>query len=193
MQEIKTQSAITKTLVIGLAMFLLPLFSYAQTKPMPIIHGKTLDGNTVSLPAASGKPVVLVFGFAHSAKDEGESWGKELIAIRRERNDFDFFQVATLSGAPRFTYGLITRAIRSSVPSAYYPHMLLLTESDKVWRDLLDVTDEGSAYVVLCSPTGEVQWRSRGAGEAQFSALRAELRKDDAGHGLPLGGSDVNH
>lgn len=192
MRTIQTQSAVPKTIIVGLAMFLLPLFSYAQTKPMPIINATTLEGKTITLPVASGKPIVLVFGFAHSAKEEGETWGRELIAMHKERSDFDFFQVATLSGAPRFTYSLITRAIRASVPSAYYPHMLLLTANDKAWRDLLDVTDVGSAYVVLCSPTGEVQWRSRGAGQAQFQALRAQLRKSNAVDRLALGGLDVD-
>jgi hypothetical protein len=87
---------------------------------MPAIQAMTLSGNTVDLPAAtSGKPLVLVFGFTRSAKGEGETRGEELVEIQKERNDFNFFQVATLSQAPRFMHGLIPRAIRASVPAAY--------------------------------------------------------------------------
>lgn len=152
-----------------------------QSRPMPVLQATTLSGNTVDLPAAtSGKPVVLVFGFTRSARDEGENWGKELVEMQKERNDFNFFQVATLSEAPHFMHGLITRAIRASVPVAYYPHMLLLKQDDKVWRDLLHARNDGSAYVVLCSPAGEIQWQTQGAGQVQFEALRSELSSYDA-------------
>jgi hypothetical protein len=157
----------------------LPFFCFAQTKPIPVIDAKTLNGETVNLPeTASGKPLVLVFGFGRSSKSEGETWGKELVSMYLGRNNFDFYQVAILDGAPRFTHGLITRAIRAAVPTAYYSHMLLLTENAKAWRNVLDVTDDESTYVVLCSPTGEIQWQTRGAGQAQFDALRAQLHKD---------------
>ena len=182
MQTIQNGSTLANTArtVVGfIAFLLLPSLCSAQTRPMPPINAKTLNGEIVNLPNnASGKPVVLVFGFARSAKDSGETWGKQLIEMQQERNNFNFFQVATLSGAPRFTYGLITHAIRASVPSAYYSHMLLLTANDKAWRDLLNATDDGSAYVVLCSATGEIQWQTRVTGQAQFDALRAQLQKD---------------
>ena len=45
-----------------------PARSYAQAQAMPPIHGKTLNGEHLSLPLkAGGRPTVLVFGFARSA------------------------------------------------------------------------------------------------------------------------------
>ena len=161
------------------ALFLLPLLCSAEARLMPSIDAKALSGKTVRLPSnTGGRPVVLIFGFARSAKSESETWGKSLLEMQRERNNFDFYQVAMLSGAPRFTHGLIESAIRASVPEAYHPHMLLLTENGKAWRDLLDVTGEASAYVVLCNPAGEIQWQTRGAGPAQLDAMRAQLRRE---------------
>lgn len=164
--------------LIGLVLFAAPLTCGAQARSMPVLVAKTLNGQTVDLPStADGKPIVLVFGFGRSSKNDGETWGKELVSMYLEKRDFDFYQIAMLDGAPRFTHGLITRAIRASVPSAYYSHMLVLTDNGKAWRDVLDVADEESTYVVLCSPAGEIQWETRGTGPAQFDALRAHLRK----------------
>ena len=143
---------------------------------MPRVDATALSGEAVSLPRqASKRPIVLVFGFSRSAKGEGEVWGKELLALQREKEDFEFFQVAPLSGAPRFTHRLIARAMRASVPASFYPHVILMKGSDQAWRSLLHVRDEGSAYLVLCSSSGEVQWQTRGAGQEQFAALRARL------------------
>ncbi len=162
-----------------LLLFMLPILCFAGAKPMPAIDARTLSGETVKLPGTTaGKPVVLVFGFARSAKNEGEIWGKSLLEMQRERNNFNFFQVAMLSGAPRITHSFIRSAIRASVPPAYRPHMLLITENGKAWRDLLEVTDDGSAYVVLCNPAGEIQWQTKGAGQAQLDALRGQLHKE---------------
>lgn len=173
------RASVHRAAVFLFAWLLLPLLCSAGTRPMPVINAKTLSGETVRLPgSATEKPVVLVFGFARSAKDQGEVWGKGLLEMQRERNNFNFFQVAVLSGAPRLTRGLIRGAIRASVPSSYHPHMLLVTENGKEWRDLLDVTDDGSAYVVLCSPAGEIQWKAKGAGQAQLDALRAQLSRN---------------
>ncbi len=168
-----------RTAVLGTLLLASPSFCFAEAKPMPVINAKTLSGEAVRLPGtASGQVIVLVFGFTRSAKGEGEAWGKGLIEMQRERNNFNFFQIAMLSGAPRFTHGIITRAMRASVPAAYQPHMLLLTENGKQWRDLLDVTDDRAAYVVLCNPAGEIEWKTKGASKAQMDALRAQLHRD---------------
>lgn len=148
----------------------------AQLQKMPAVHGKTLNGDHLSLPLkAGGRPTVLVFGFARSAKEQGKAWGMELLAWQEKDNGFDFYQVAVLDGAPRFTHGLITRAIRAEVPRAYHSHTLLLTGGDKRWKQVLDVTDESKAYIVLCSPSGTIQWKSRGSGKEQFLALKEQL------------------
>ena len=175
--RLQVASFVRKAFVV-LGLLGLPCSCLAQTKSIPVIDAKTLNGEAVNLPGStSGKPVVLVFGFGRSSKDEGETWGKELVSLYLERNSFDFYQVALLDGAPRFTHGLITRAIRAAVPPAYYSHMLLLTENSKAWKGVLDVTDEKSTYIVLCSSSGEIEWQTRGVGQPQFDALRTQLQK----------------
>ena len=158
---------------------MLPIVGSAQKSPVPAIDGKTLSGEAVRLlDGKSDKPVVLIFGFGRSAKDQGVTWGKELVTLQQEKADFDFYQVTTLAGAPRFARGFITRAIRAEVPEAYHSHFLLLPDDARRWRELLKVTDEGSAYVALCSPTGELKWRAQGVGREQMDALRAKLRSE---------------
>lgn len=172
----------SRLLKILLCLVLLPYanVSFAETQRLPAMDAKTLSGEKITLPGGyDGKPVVLVFGFARAARTESETWGKELINLEQKHANFRFFQVAMLSGAPRFTHGLITKALRASVPSTYYDHMLLVTDNANKWRDVLDVTDDGSAYVVLCSPRGEIQWQAKGAGPAQMDALRARLGKSN--------------
>jgi hypothetical protein len=158
------------------AWLLFPFLGHAQVTQMPESQGKTLSGDTLRLPAdANGKPVVLVFGFARSSKDQGVAWGRQLVALARQKDDFDFYQVAMLSRAPKFTRGMIALAIRAEVPPAYYSHTLLLTSGEREWRKLLGVKEEDAAYVAICSPSGEIQWQTKGVGEAQFAALRAHL------------------
>jgi hypothetical protein len=179
-QNQELAALVVKKTAFILALLLFPLLCHAQVMQMPESQGKTLSGETLSLPAdASGRPVVLVFGFAKSSKEQGVAWGQQLAALARQNNDFDFYQVAMLSRAPRFTRGLITLAIRADVPPAFYSHTLLLTSGEKQWRKLLNVKQESAAYVAICSPSGAIQWQTKGVGEEQFAVMRAHLHADE--------------
>jgi hypothetical protein len=146
---------------------------------MPSLEGKTLAGQTIKLPRdTEGKPLVLVFGFERSAKDQALVWGKKLAEWQKQKDDFAFYNVAMLSGAPRFTHGLITRAIRASVPAAGHAHMLLSSTKDDAWRSALNVRNDNIAYVVLCDGDGRINWQTKGAGKEQFDSLLAHLRED---------------
>lgn len=118
----------------------------------------------------------MFFGFARSAKDQGVVWGKELLTLQQQNSDFDFYLVAVLDGAPKFTHGLITKAIRVEVHTAYYSNTLLIPSGKKVWKKTLSVAEIGEAYVVVCSPSKAIRWEAKGVEEEQFAELRAQLR-----------------
>lgn len=147
----------------------------ARAEAIPVTRAKTLQNAPVVLPARSGKPLVLVVGFAKAARGEGVAWMKQLVAMERGGARFDFYQVAMLSGAPRFTHGLIARAIRASVPREYQSRVLLVADHEDDWRRTLHVTDDAQAYVLLCSADGEIVWRTRGLSPADMQSLQSEL------------------
>jgi hypothetical protein len=149
---------------------------FAQTALMPVTAGKTLAGNLIQLPEDThGKPLVLIFGFHESAKEQGAEWGKQLMQWRNEESGFAFYQVAMLSDAPRIVRGLIVHAIRDAVPQRYRDHMLLLSSNEQLWQNVLEPKNRDLVSVVYCDSSGHILWQGVGASADQFDELHALL------------------
>ncbi len=173
-------------LALTLAIQLSPIALYAGTHPpdppptqIPIVHGTTLAGDSITLPdALHGKIGILVLGFSQHSRDQVTPWGKRLAADYRTAPDVLYFEMPMLAAVPRLLRSMVVHSLKSSVPERAQPRFLPVTEDEAHWRTLAHYsnTSADDAYVLLVDQTGRVLWQTQGAPtDATYTALHHQV------------------
>jgi len=147
-----------------------------DAQSMPGTSGETLSGKRIVLADATrGHSAVLVAGFSHEGGNGTGAWVK---AVRGDAAlaGVTVYQVAMLEGAPSLIRGTIKNGMRKGVSIADQDQFVVLTQDNKLWRQLFGVTTDKEPYVIALDAKGNVVWRGHGAADQQEPELRAALR-----------------
>ncbi len=132
----------------------------AQARPatIPAVHGTTLTGQQVELPAAlAGKTGVLVLGFSKDARVPVRDWGRRLAVDYATSSTIAYFDMPVLASVPRLLRGVVLKQIAADVSDRGKPHFLPITTDEPRWRELVQYSQPGDAYLLVVSGTGEVR------------------------------------
>jgi hypothetical protein len=154
------------------------LLAPAWSEQLPKTESESLAGQRVTLPdSLKGRSALVIVGFSKSSQTAIKEWDTR---ARKELGDaFDIYQVAVLEDAPRFVRGMITHAIKESVPAALQGHFLVVVKGEAELKKASAFSEADDAYVLLVDGAGEIRWRTHGAvNEAALKALREQVRKN---------------
>jgi predicted transcriptional regulator len=91
---------------------------------------------------------------------------------------FDVYQVAVLEDAPRFVRGMITHAMKVSIPADRQDHFLIVVKGETELKNAAAFAESDDAYVLLLNGTGDVRWRTHGAvSDAALRELQEQVEK----------------
>ncbi len=140
----------------------------------PALNGETLDGQPISVPAASaGKVTLLLVAFTKTAGDNANPW--------RDRFERDFpnprvttYAVAMLEDAPAMLRGMIKAGMRGAVPPVRRSHFVVCVSNEQNWKKFTRMSDGKWPYLVLLDGSGQVRWNESGLfDETHYQALKA--------------------
>ena len=148
------------------------LLTVAQTVPQTEVT--SLDGKTLSFPAAgSEKPLLIVLSFSHKATDDVSNWYKHI----KEDSRVDYYELADFQGVPSLIMKMILHGMRRSVKEPERSHFAPFYANEDHWKQLAHFDDPNIAYVLLANAKGEVVWQNHGpASDAGVSALQAAMK-----------------
>ena len=145
--------------------------------PLPPLSGETLNGQSVTLPAAlSGQPAVLLLGFTYGARQPVEAWsawcrGPAGVAIA-------CIELPMLGGLAKFARPFIVNGMRKNTPAPLRDRVITVTSKIGDWKSRVGHTAaaENDAYLILVDRAGVVRWQAHGAfGDALAAALAHEV------------------
>ena len=158
---------------------LLPLMAGAAwgQDRIPAARCVSLAGDSVSLPGDLGqRTAVLVIGFSRSSQTEVRGWSKRLAADYPDSPNVAYYEVAMLSGVPKFLRGIVVRSMKKDVPERAQGHFLPLTDDDTAWRKVVHFDNADAAYVVVIDGRGMVRWQTVGdASDDAYAELKRHL------------------
>src|SRR5262245_21384883 len=145
---------------------------------LPQLRGETLTGAPLALPdAAKGKIAFLAITFSEKAGKSARPWSERFEKDHGSRSNLTNYSVSMLGGAPRIFRGMITRAIKKSVPQQSQNRFLIGTSDEAEWKKYLNVADEELPNLLLLDGDGRVIWKDHGAfEEKKYEALKAKLQ-----------------
>jgi hypothetical protein len=154
--------------------------------PVPQAPVETLTGRKLELSRDIGpRLAVLIIGFTKASRGQASEWAQRLEPELAATPGAQLYEVGVIADVPRLLRGFVVGRIRANVPKKMHDHFLLVLEHPEVWKQLADLDDKDSAYVVLMN-RGAVAWRGRGklteAGcRSLLQALRDSAESEDVG------------
>jgi hypothetical protein len=126
----------------------------AAAQPLPKVEGETLSGKKVALP--DGKPALLVIGFTHGSQAQTKAWSQ------KARSQFETWSISVLEDVPRLMRGMVTHAIKGSIPKDEYDRFLLVYHGEKELKQAAGFDRPDDAYLLVVDSAGATQWRYHG-------------------------------
>ena len=149
----------------------------AISEHIPDVHGTSLDGRTVDLPAQlRGRAAVLVLGFTKDARTPVRDWGRRLAADYAASPTISYFEMPVLASVPRHLRGFVLRQIAADVSDRGKPHFVAITADEPRWRALVHYNQPADAYVLLVDSNGVVRTTLSGPlTAAAYTALQRDI------------------
>jgi hypothetical protein len=153
------------------------LLASARSEPLPKTPSESLAGRQMMLPdSLKGHPAVVIVGFSKSSQTRVKEWDTQV--RKRLGEAFDVYQVAVLEDAPRFVRGMITHAMKGSIPADRQDHFLIVVKGETELKNAAAFAESDDAYVLLLNGTGDVRWRTHGAvSDAALRELQEQVEK----------------
>ena len=133
---------------------------------LPTLTAKTLAGGAMSLPKdGKGRGALLVVGFSKASADMTRPWTescRSAAAARPAATRPVCYDVRMLEEVPWLLKGLVERGMRSGLPADLQKSVLLIYSDNAAWRKRLAVTNDDSAYIVVCDKDGRVRGTAQG-------------------------------
>ena len=168
---------------LGVLLIITPLICVAQPIATPLhsgdmfpqFTGKTLTGKPLELPAvAAVKPAVVIFSFTRRAGKDAQLWS-ERIAKDLPR-DVPCYTMIMLESVPTPFRGMVVSGIKGDMPPAVQDRTIVSYRDEELWKQRLNVTDDGHAYVVLAGTDGRIHWLSSEAfSEAEYRKFKNKV------------------
>lgn len=149
----------------------------AHATNIPETHAVLLSGEKVDLPASlNGKVAVLVVGFSQKASDQVAGWGRRLAGDYKDSNSVVYYEMASLSGVPKFLRNFVLGKIKGAVPPRAQPHFFAFYEHEPEWKIATNFSSANDAYVLLVDSSGTVRAQTAGAiTEAGYADFKQKL------------------
>lgn len=148
----------------------------AQTPPnrIPSLHGETLTGHPIDLPAAlDGKVGILIIGFSRESRAPAAAWGKRLAADFDRSPNILYFELPVLEDVPRLLRGVVLRAIARELSAPAQTHFLPITTNAAEWKSAAHFVKPNSAYVLVVDSAGNIHWQTSGdLTDERYTSLR---------------------
>ncbi len=144
---------------------------------LPVLHGETLSGKPLDLPAAgAGRSRVLVFSFAKAASADSRLWNDRLAKDVGRASPVIAFRVIELESVPRLVRRMAVSGIKGGMPPALWEQTILTYKDEAFWKDRLAVTTDKHSYVVVLDGEARVRWMSTSPySESAYGQLSAAL------------------
>jgi hypothetical protein len=145
---------------------------------LPALHGETLSGKPVELPAVgAGRTRVLVFSFTKAAGADSRLWNDRLAKDLGPTGPVIAFRVIELQSVPRLFRQMAVSGIKGGMPQALWDQTILSYKDEAFWKDRLGVTEDRHSHVVLLDAEGHIRWMGSGPySESGYQQLSAALR-----------------
>ncbi len=150
-----------------------------RSERIPALHGATLAGQTVDLPAAlQGKVGIFVVGFSRESRVPAAAWGKHLAVDYGRSPNVLYFELPVLEEVPRLLRSMVVHAIARDVAPAAQPHFLPITSNEAQWKTVAHFAEPDAAYVFVVDSAGGICWRTSGdPTDERYGALREAVSR----------------
>jgi len=143
--------------------------SLCGQQSIPTIEGETLAGSKIYLPAAAGgRPALLIIGFNRGSQNQTKAWSL------RVRDRFPAWSIAVLEDVPRLIRGMVTRSIKSGIPTVQHDHFVLVHNGEKQLKQAAGFSRPDDAYLLVIDGAGTIRW--------SFHGPPTEAAMDQIGH-----------
>jgi hypothetical protein len=139
----------------GLSLLALSIVCLNAQQSFPITQAETLTGKKVTVP--DGHPAVFIIGFTHASQTQTKAWSL------RVSNQLPTWSVSVLEDVPRLMRGMVTHAIKSSIPKEQHERFLLVYHNEKKLKQATGFDKQDDAYLVVVDAGGAIKWRYHGA------------------------------
>jgi len=146
---------------------------------MPELRGEYLSGRKATLPKdASGRVVLLLFGFTYQSRFALEAWTKRFRGDFEKNPQVTFYEIPMIGGMARLGKWFIDSGMRSGTPKADHENVITVYGGTEPWKQRLEVKAEDSAYLVVVDQNGKVAWRHAGPfEETSYQGLAVQVRQ----------------
>lgn len=140
----------------------LSVFPIAGAQTIPSFTGPTLANETLHLPPAGSK-TVLVLGFSKKSGGACKPWFDSVASQLKARPQVGYYEMPVLESAPAFIRGMIVHNIRSSLTPDQQKHFAPIMENAQAWKDAVQFSAPDDPYIVIIDEHGRVLWHDSGA------------------------------
>lgn len=124
---------------------------------LPKLEGESLTGKKVALPAAAGgEKALVIIGFTHASQTQTKAWSL------RVHSQYPTWSIAELEDVPRLVRGMVSHAIRNSIPKDQQDRFLLLYHGEKELKLAAGFEAPDDAYLLILDGAGNIHWRFHG-------------------------------
>ena len=158
---------------MGTRLCLLALFtSLLCAQTLPQFEGETLSGKKITLPdSAATQPELLIVGFTHASQTQTKAWSQ------RVRQQFPTWSISVLEDVPRLMRGMVSHAIKGSVPKDEYDRFLLVYHHEKELKQAAGFDKPDDAYLMAIGAGGKILWSYHGpVTDAAVEQLTAAMK-----------------
>lgn len=177
--------AVLFTLALGLTILVWTM--HAQSPPvalrvgdhLPDVAGQNLSGTPTHLSTVvGGKISVVVLSFSKSGGKDTQIWDRQLVGDFGSSPTVALSTVINLESAPRLLRGVIVSGIKNSIPPPLHTSTIVSYENEELWKQRLNVADDGHAYVILLDKDGRIRWiNSTTFSSAAYKELKGKIQE----------------
>ena len=147
---------------------------YSQNQTFPNIEGKTLEGQSISLPkGTNGKVTLVAIAYSKKSDDDLKDWLKPIYNnfinppkssfIPIQPYDVNIYFIALLKGIAKTAKGKIQSNLNKNLDPVYYSHTIISTSEFKPLKKALQFSKKNLPYFFVLNPNGEIVYRTEGA------------------------------
>ena len=178
----------TRNFVVAALIFLSLTAAHAQTgRLFPTLTGKTIAGQTLTLPDDTGGKYTLV-GVAYSQKsqDDLEGWFAPVYQtfLSKEKSmwetsgayDVNVYFVPMLGGIKGAAAGQVEQKMQKKLDKELQPHVLLYAGPIKAYKEQLELGRKDEPYFFVLDPAGKIVYATQGAySDRKMAEVEAHL------------------
>jgi hypothetical protein len=170
--------------ILPLAAFLVMALPAPAQQPLPVFTGERTDGTTVELPTAShGRYLIVGMAYGQKAGPLLEEWyGPAYLRFVAKHGLFasdieaDVYFVPLFVGVNKAAYNSSMKRLREGSDPDVARRVLFVKEAADALRDVLDLKDKGSPYILVMDPQGVIIHREEGKfTEEKLEAIEAAV------------------